>query len=251
MPIKYMDKITKYNNFHKKSSIQYKIIKSNNFTYKKIIDNIEQILHLLKGKKIKILDFGCGAGTLSLYLASKGYDVTGVDISPKAIELAKQSAKYMNISNVNFTELSNFKKNKEKYDLIISIEVIEHVPNDLKLLHNLYLMIKKRGYLYLTTPSLNAPLYKLGLLNNFDKEVGHLRRYNTKSLIIKITTIGFKILKIYREEGIIRNSLYTIKLLGWLVRFIKGPLVTFMLILDKMTLKIFGESNIHILSQKP
>jgi SAM-dependent methyltransferase len=246
-----MDKVAKYNKFHKKSSIQYKIIKPNNFTYKKIIDNIDQILYLLKGKNIKILDYGCGAGTLSLYLASKGYSVTGVDISPKAIELANQSAKYINISKVNFTELSKFKKNKEKYDLIIAIEVIEHVPNDTKMLLDLHMMLKKRGYLYLTTPSLNAPLYRLGLLKNFDYEVGHLRRYNAISLKTKITSTGFKIHKIYYEEGIIRNSLYTIKLLGWIVRFIKGPLVTFVMILDKTTVKIFGESNIHILSQKP
>ncbi len=41
----------------------------------------------------RALDVGCGAGTFSVYLARSGFDVTGIDIIPKAIELAKEHAR--------------------------------------------------------------------------------------------------------------------------------------------------------------
>lgn len=45
-----------------------------------------------------VLDIGCGAGDLSLWLASKGYEVLGIDYVPKAIELARKKAKESNSS---------------------------------------------------------------------------------------------------------------------------------------------------------
>jgi len=239
-----------YNQFHKKSSSQKKIISKNNFTYFTILKNIQNILSLIP-KNSKILDFGCGSGTLSFYLSSCGYNLTGVDISPAVIKIAKKSAKQMK-SNVKLHTLKGFKRQmSKKYDLILCIEVIEHVKNDEQLLKEMRNCLKPGGYLYISTPSANAPLYKLGLLNKFDKEVGHLRRYSTKNLIEKVMNSGLVIIQESKEEGIIRNSFFTLKLFGWMVRFIKGPIVIIVEFLDKLSIPFFGESNIHLLAQKP
>ena len=56
-------------------------------------------------KKGKALDLCCGAGTNTIYLAKNGFDVTGVDISSTAIEIAKQKAHHANV-NINFLEES-------------------------------------------------------------------------------------------------------------------------------------------------
>ena len=52
----------------------------------------------MAGHTCKAIDLGCGAGNYAMYLASKGFDVTGVDISPKAIEIAKENAKKKSLS---------------------------------------------------------------------------------------------------------------------------------------------------------
>ena len=56
----------------------------------------KELVRILKQKKItkcKVLDIGCGAGTNSIFLAKNGFDVTGIDISPIAISIAKVRAK--------------------------------------------------------------------------------------------------------------------------------------------------------------
>jgi 2-polyprenyl-3-methyl-5-hydroxy-6-metoxy-1,4-benzoquinol methylase len=68
-------------------------------------DMISTLENLLIAKRIpesgKLLELGCGAGNISIWLAKKGYDVYGIDISPTAIEWAKEKAKENNI-RINF-----------------------------------------------------------------------------------------------------------------------------------------------------
>ncbi len=238
-----------YNKFHLSSNIQKKTISDNNFTYYTILKRIRNILETTHVSKI--LDYGCGAGTLAFYLASKGYQVNGVDISSRAINLAKESANRMRLKNIKFTVVKSIDKEKASYDLVICTEVIEHVKNDSILLRKLFEVLKKGGYLYLSTPSYTAPLYKLGLLSKFDASVGHLRRYNVDKLATKLRNLGFEIENVSIEEGIIRNSLFTLNPLKKITRFIKGPMVNIVMFIDEVLIKLFGGSNIHIIAKKP
>ena len=85
-------------------------------------------------KKLKILDIGCGGGLISEPMCRLGAEVTGIDASEKNIKIAsihakknKLNIKYLNKSPEQIGE-------KENYDIILNLEVVEHV-NDL----NLYL----------------------------------------------------------------------------------------------------------------
>ena len=77
--------------------------------------------------KINILDIGCGGGILCEPLARLGFNVTGIDLSKKAIEVAKKHSKKNNlkISYINNSFL-NYKFNK-RFDIITGMEVLEHV----------------------------------------------------------------------------------------------------------------------------
>jgi len=58
------------------------------------------LVELVDNKKImpgKALDLGCGAGNYAIYLATRGFEVTGVDISPAAVKLAKVNARRKNV----------------------------------------------------------------------------------------------------------------------------------------------------------
>ena len=63
----------KYEGFHSGTTAQHKIISSNNFTYRHVVHFIDKYLK----RQMKVLDIGCGAGTLCFYIASKGNQVMG------------------------------------------------------------------------------------------------------------------------------------------------------------------------------
>jgi len=236
-----------YDSFHEKSKHSLKLINSSSFTYGPLLSVITDEL---TNEPISILDYGCGVGSLSLYFGSKGNTVVGVDISKIATALANESALNLGLSsNCKFMNMRSLKK-EERFDLILCIEVIEHIQKDKELLQRLHALCKKNGKIILSTPSLNAPLYKLGLLKGFDVEVGHLRRYNIRSLVNLMYGSGFKIKRIIKKEGIFRNGLFTLKPLGKLIKFLKGPIGQAVNVIDGLIIPVFGESDLILIATK-
>ncbi len=238
-----------YEDFHKNTKAQKQIIPDYNFTYRIILPIINSYFKM--GGKV-ILDIGCGSGTISLYLSSLGNRVHGIDISKKAILSCKKSAKDLMLNNASF-EILDFpskKIEKSKYDSILLLEVIEHIQNHQKALELITQALKPGGLLILSTPSKNAPLYKLGLLSNFDSRVGHLRRYSENEITTLIKSSGLSVIKVIKNEGILRNFLFTNKYAGQLVRLIKFQLVDIVSFLDKLSLRFFGESDFIVIALK-
>ena len=80
-------------------------------------------------KSLKILDIGCGGGILCEPLARLGAEVTGIDENEKAILVAKEHAKKMNLKiNYKLGNISDISFQK-KFDIITCMEVLEHVQN--------------------------------------------------------------------------------------------------------------------------
>lgn len=239
-----------YNSYHKKNTnVQRKLIKSDNFTYQTIIRLIEKYF-ITKGK---FLDLGCGVGTISFFLAGKGHSGVGFDISSDAIELANSSVSALGLSHQVKFKQKNLQTwmTDAKYDYVICSEVIEHIENDFLLVNKIYNSLTKDGILILSTPLKGAPLFKLGLLGNFDKEVGHLRRYDENILSKMFMRIGFIEIEKIMVEGLFRNSLYTFPLLGKLIRLTKFSVFTRIFnAIDFEFLKIFGPSNIYYVLRK-
>lgn len=241
----------KYQRFHRSAKVQTRVIDPNNFTYYNVIRSLESILY--SKNKENILDYGCGVGTFSFFMASKGHTVTGVDISDKAINTAKLSSEAMGLDrNTTFLNLVESKKHlkKDDFDLLTMIEVIEHVPNDKAAMKHLSALIKRGGYILLTTPSLSAPLYKWGLLNKFDQRVGHIRRYSRESIKDLFKDTEMKVISLSEKDSVLRNSLYTFPPAGFLIRFIKGPISSFMSWLENPLIKLFGGSSFYVIAKK-
>ncbi|MBU0978565.1 class I SAM-dependent methyltransferase [Patescibacteria group bacterium] len=249
MPNKILNS-SKYEAFHAQSRPLLAIPKKTNFTYHLIFDFLDR--HL-PNKKLKVLDIGCGVGPISFYLANQNHQITGIDIAQQAIKSANQTKRGLGIRNVKFMigDISQMKLTNS-YDLIILSEVIEHIVDDKLLLHQISKYLNKNGRFIITTPSTNAPLYKLGLLNDFDQRVGHLRRYSPSSLNKLIVESGFKTKVIKPSEGILRNYLFTLLLWSWPMKAIQkfsllGNSVT---LIDNILVKLLGESNYLVLAQK-
>jgi SAM-dependent methyltransferase len=237
-----------YDTFHVSTSIQRKVIKENNFTYRILLGVINKFIKEPK----KILDVGCGAGTLGLYYGSKGHKVLGIDISQKAVDSANLSAELLGLKNVNFEKMDfPYEIPNSKFDFVIFTEVIEHLSDDDLALKKIFILLKQKGIVILSTPSKNAPLYRLGLAKSFDKKVGHLRRYTIEGLSAKAEKCGFDVIYMKKTEGIVRNFLFLNPVAGKFVRFVKFFLSDWVTYIDNISLRVFGESNIFLVLQKP
>lgn len=238
-----------YNQFHNKRRLQKRVITKGNFTYRLILQPINKVLR--DKRNLCVLDYGCGVGTLSFYMAKKGNTVTGVDISSDAIVIAQKNARTLEVDNkTSFVSLDEFGKEKKMYDLVVCSEVIEHVKNDRKLLSMLNKTLKKNSKLVLSTPSSNAPLYRLGLANSFDKRVGHLRRYKSNNLVEMVEESGFIVENLIKTEGILRNSLFMFPFMGNFVRFVRGHISDLVTVVDNLLVPVFGESNLIVVAKK-
>lgn len=236
----------KYEEYNKNSSLQKRVISENNFVYKNHLSYLSGI------RDKKVLDVGCGTGTISFFLATKNNDVTGVDISKRAIKIACKNAKHLGLENKVKFKVCDYPNGKiaDSFDLILLNDVLEHIPCQSKALKTTIGLLKENGIIFLSVPLKEAPLYRLGLLKKFDKKVGHVRRYSVEEFTNLIVGYGLTIEKIELREGILKNSLFTNRVLNKLVRFIRGPLTEMVYILDNVLVKLFGPSQLLMVAKK-
>lgn len=103
----------------------------------------------------EVLDAGCGDGQISLSFALRGSRVIGVDADPEFIEIAQLRAEELSRANVQFycTDLCEADSLADEFDLILSIDVIEHVSNAADYLRGLRKRLKPEGRVWLFTPN--------------------------------------------------------------------------------------------------
>ena len=106
-------------------------------------------LNYLKG--LNILDIGCGGGLISEPMARLGGRVTGIDASEKNIKVAKIHAK-KNDLKINYLNKSPEElENKDKFDIILNLEIVEHVDNVGLYIESCYNLLKKDGLMFTAT----------------------------------------------------------------------------------------------------
>ena len=102
-------------------------------------------------KNLNILDIGCGGGLLSEPMSRLGGNVTGIDASEKNIISAKIHAKQNNLNISYFCNSpENFKSNK-KFDLVLNMEIVEHVDDVNFFIKKSSELLKKNGLMFVAT----------------------------------------------------------------------------------------------------
>ena len=132
-----------------------------------------------------LLTLGCGPGMLE-YVLPSGIHCTSIDLSPNAIAMAKEVNRYK--SNRNFV-LGNVYEvrqivGEQSFDVVCISEVLEHLPDDDKVLRLAASMLSSNGYLVLTVP--NGARFQNRVLRWMKREPilmapGHLREYTVAS----------------------------------------------------------------------
>ena len=102
-------------------------------------------------KDLKILDIGCGGGLISEPLARLGGEVTGIDASEKNIKVAKLHSKKNNLNINYFNKSPEQLNNSEKFDIVLNLEVVEHVENVDLYIKSCSNLLKKNGIMFTAT----------------------------------------------------------------------------------------------------
>lgn len=150
----------------------------------------------ISGKKV--LDAGCGDGRFSAELTKQGADVTGVDLSEKALNFAK-----IFLSNGNFLQagIESLPFPDKIFDFIFFIETLEHIPpeNIPAVIAELKRVLKDDGTVLISTPSMLIP-----------KSPKHYQHFTIESLNDVFSKNGFSVERIWGNDRIslIFNNIY-------------------------------------------
>ena len=145
MATEWWDPKGKFKPLHKFNPIRIKYIKEN------IINDFKLKNKKKPLEKINILDIGCGGGLLSEPMQRLGANVTGIDASSKNIKIAKLHAK-KNKLNIRYLCSSPEKmKIAKKFDVILNMEIVEHVEDIQFFLKSSSKLLKKNGLMFVAT----------------------------------------------------------------------------------------------------
>jgi len=150
----------------------------------------------------KLLDVGCGDGTVGYFSKNNYKFIYGIDVSETALKIAEQRSiitKKININDETFPFEDNY------FDAVICLDVIEHVFEPVDLIKEISRVLKKEGILVISTPNIRYwhHLFDIVCKGKFPKtsndtgyyDGGHLHYFTYKDIQNILETEGFKIVK--------------------------------------------------------
>ncbi len=154
--------------------------------------------HGLKMARAQILDAGSGKAEYSFFMAHR-YPlarVTGQELEAAKVSRANATARALGLQTLRFREgdllsLSTL----EEFDLVICLDVLEHIQDDQAAIEALYHALKPRGFLILHVPNLIRPHFHI-------EEPGHVRDgYDNEQMRLNLKRAGFEVLQIRNPIG--------------------------------------------------
>lgn len=189
----------------------------------------EIIPFLPEDKHIRILEIGCGNGSLIRAMLKADYkDITGIDLSNEQVEMARK----LGVQQAHCISAADFLKGKsEVFDVIIAIDVIEHFTKN-ELVEFLVMVknaLKPEGGVLFRTPNMDAPLTSLYSYGDFTHEC----LLNKSSALQVMKSVGF-------SESSVHESMIHVQ--GALKEFIRSLTWGFVLFYIKLILFSSGRT---------
>jgi 2-polyprenyl-6-hydroxyphenyl methylase/3-demethylubiquinone-9 3-methyltransferase len=148
----------KFKPLHKFNPIRIQYIKDNLLTDFNIKPSDKPL------KNIKILDIGCGGGLLSEPMCRLGATVCGIDASKKNIEVAKFHAKQNGLKIDYKVASPEVLKTKDKFDVILNMEIVEHVEDLNFFIRESSKLLKKNGTMFIATLNKTLKSYVFAII---------------------------------------------------------------------------------------
>ena len=139
-----------------------------------------------------ILEVGPGRGEIIENFISADNKITMIDTDEEMCKVIRERFKNSDVKILN----SNISSLEEKFDTILYMDVIEHIENDIKELDQAISKLNKNGKLVIIVPAFSI------LFSDFDKSVGHFRRYTKKNFFnYKNSEVKLRNLKYFDSLG--------------------------------------------------
>ena len=158
---------------------------------------LDWILSFSSLQGVAALDVGCGGGILADSMARKGAQVTGIDLSSKALRVAQLHALEAQTPNIAYREVSAEALAAESpaaYDVVTCMEMLEHVPDPASVVQACSNLVKPGGWVFFSTLNRNAMAflqaivgaeYLLGLLPRGTHEYAKMIRPSELALFCR------------------------------------------------------------------
>jgi len=167
---------------------EYWITRDTTKSDQRTIQRAKLISRLITKTSGSLLDVGCGKGIISEFFYKKGFDVKAVDISSEAVKFTKERGIDAMVCDIEKEEI------KGKYDVILCIEVLEHLIDPLGVLKKLKGSLKEDGEIIISLPNEFHIIRRLQILfgkQDFSKyDWHHLRFFDKKEANRLITDAG-------------------------------------------------------------
>lgn len=206
--------------------------------------NLQTNLEFLAESKLlkqddKILEIGCGIGSIVFELGKQGYDITGTDISRKAIAYGLK--KYDNIKlQVQPAEILEFED--ELFNVVLSFDLLEHIAQVDRHVREVFRVLRKNGYYLFQTPNkYSNVIFETLSKRSLKWRQAHPSLHTPGQLRRRLTEHGFKI------QFVKMNPIneFTIRKLQ---KF--GPISHIFEHIDFRCLPLALQTNLYVIAQK-
>jgi 2-polyprenyl-6-hydroxyphenyl methylase/3-demethylubiquinone-9 3-methyltransferase len=164
----------------------------------KLVSRLEQ-----KGIELRAFDLGCGNGAIANWLASRGWEVVGVDASTEGI--AQANKHYPELRLEQGSAYDDLAMRYGQFPLVLSLEVVEHVYAPRDYAKTLFALVQPGGHAIISTPYHGyLKNLALALTGKMDKHFtalwdhGHIKFWSIKTLKILLSEQGFMDISIHR-----------------------------------------------------
>ncbi|MFO0755041.1 MAG: class I SAM-dependent methyltransferase [Byssovorax sp.] len=182
-----------------------------NHSHAYLLPPVTRRLDALGCRTARVVDLGCGNGYVTAKLHALGHDVVGIDAAPDGIAIAREAYPELRfeVASVYDDDLATIVGTD--VDIVVCLEVIEHLYAPKKLLEQAYRILRPGGAILLSTPY-HGYLKNLALsvMNGWDRhfsvgwEGGHIKFFSEKTLGEMAREVGFRSV---RFEGVGRAPL--------------------------------------------
>jgi 2-polyprenyl-3-methyl-5-hydroxy-6-metoxy-1,4-benzoquinol methylase len=149
------------------------------------------------GSAPSVLDAGCATGALLAFLRSRGWRVTGVEISPCAVYAQKERG--LDVRDIPLEE-NNFQN--ESFDAVLASHLVEHLNDPRSFFTQARRILKKDGYMFITTPNISGLQARLFGGRWRSAIFDHLYLFSKRTLLKMLKNCGFKTEGVYTWGGL-------------------------------------------------